>query len=96
MHAQSLSHVRLFGTQQTVAYQAPLSMESPRQEYWSRLPFPPPGNLPNLGINLESPVSSALQAGSLLLSHWEAKRDKISFLNIWDFVESVNTSRFSF
>ena len=45
------------------ALQAPLSMEFSRQEYWSELPFPPPGGLPNLGIKLWSP---ALQADSLL------------------------------
>ena len=40
--------------------QASLSMEFPRQEYWSGLPFPPPGDLLNPGIELESPVSPAL------------------------------------
>ena len=40
----------------TVAHQAPLSMGFPRQEYWSRLPFPPPGDLPNPGIELASPA----------------------------------------
>ena len=44
------------------SHQAPLSMESSRQEYWSRLPFPPPGHLPNPDIELGSP---ALQADSL-------------------------------
>ena len=47
-----LSCVRLFATPWTVACQAPLSMEIPRQEYWSRLPFPPPGDLPDPGIDL--------------------------------------------
>ena len=47
----------------TIACQAPLSMEFSRQEYWSGLPFPSPGDLPNPGIKLESP---ALQADSLL------------------------------
>ena len=42
-----LSHVRLFTTPWTVAHQDPLSMGFPRQEYWSGLPFPCPGNLPN-------------------------------------------------
>ena len=46
----------------TIAYQAPLSMGFSRQEYWHRLPGPPPGNLPNPGIKLRSP---ALQADSL-------------------------------
>ena len=49
----------------TVAQQAPLSMGFSRQEYWRRLPFPPPGDLPDIGIKLASPVSSALQADSL-------------------------------
>ena len=41
------SHVRLFVTLWTVACQAPLSMGFSRQEYWSGLPFPPPGHLPD-------------------------------------------------
>ena len=47
---KSLSHVRLFATPWTVAYQAPQSMEFSRQEYWSGLPFPSPGDLPDPGI----------------------------------------------
>ena len=43
-----------------VALQAPLSMGFPRQEYWNGLPFPPPGDLPNLGIK---PMSPALADG---------------------------------
>ena len=46
----------------TVAHQAPLSMGFSRQEYWSGLPVPSPGDLPNPGIEPRSP---ALQAGSL-------------------------------
>ena len=46
----------------TIAYQAPLSMGFSRQEYWSELPFPSPGNLPDPGIK---PGSPALQADSL-------------------------------
>ena len=45
-----LSHVQLFVTPWTVACQAPLSMEFSKQEYWSGLPFPTPGDLPNPGI----------------------------------------------
>ena len=44
----------------------------PRQEYWSGLPYSPPGNLPNLRIEPASPVSPALKADSSLLSHREA------------------------
>ena len=51
------SHVRPFASLQTVAHQSPLSMEFSRQEYWSGLPFPPPGDLPDPGIE---PASSAL------------------------------------
>ena len=55
----------------TTARQAPLSMGFPRQEYWSGLPFPSPGNLPDPGIQ---PVSPALQADSLPLSHWGSQK----------------------
>ena len=44
----------------TVACQASLSVGFPRQEYWSGLPFPPPGNLPDPGVEPASPASSAL------------------------------------
>ena len=47
-------------TQWDVALQAPLSMRFPRQEYWSRLSFPSPGDLPDSGIEPVSPESSAL------------------------------------
>ena len=58
--AQSLSCVHLFVTPWTVAHQAPLSMGFSRQEYWSRLPFLPPGDLPNPGMEPESSASPAL------------------------------------
>ena len=51
-----LSPVRLFATPWTVDYQASLSMEFSRQEYWSGLPFPSPGDLPNPGIEPGSPT----------------------------------------
>ena len=51
----SLSRVQLFATLWTVAYQAPQSMAFSRQEYWSGLPFPSPGDLPNPGIEPRSP-----------------------------------------
>ena len=56
----------------TVACQAPLSTGCSRQEYWSGLPCPPPGDLPDPGMepeSLMSPVVPTLQAGSLLMSH---------------------------
>ena len=61
-----LSHVWFFATLWTVAHQAPLSMGISRQQYWSGLPFPPPGDLPHPVIE---PVSPALQADTLLLRH---------------------------
>ena len=57
------SPVRLLVTLWTVACQAPLSMGFSKQEYWSGLPFPSPGDLPDPGIE---PGSPALQADSLL------------------------------
>ena len=60
-----LSHVRLFATPWTVPRQAPLSMGFSRQEYWSGLPFPSPGDLPDPGIKPVSLVSPAL-AGRFL------------------------------
>ena len=53
---QSLSHVRLFATPWAVAHQTPPSMGFSRQEYWSGLPFPSPGDLPNLGVKSLSPA----------------------------------------
>ena len=52
-----------FATLWTVARQAPLSMRFPRQEHWSGLPFPPPGDLPYPGIKLVSPASPTLAGG---------------------------------
>ena len=59
---KSLSHVRLFATPWTVTHQAPPSMGFSRQEYWSGLPFPSPGDLPDPGIK---PGSPTLQADTL-------------------------------
>ena len=60
---KSLSRVRLFVTPWTVACQASLSVEFPRQGHWSELPFPTPGDLPDPGIE------SRQQADSLPLSY---------------------------
>ena len=59
MKMKSLSRVRLFATPWTVAYQASLFMGFSRQEYWSGLPFPSSGDLPDLGIEPGSPVLEA-------------------------------------
>ena len=53
---KSLSRVRLFATPWTVAYQASPSMGFSRQEYWSGVPFPSPGDLPDPGIEPGSPA----------------------------------------
>ena len=62
--AESLSRVCLFATPWTVAHQAPLSMGISRQEYWSGLQCPPPGDLPNPGTEHTSPAAPALEADS--------------------------------
>ena len=59
---KSLSRVRLFATPWTAAHQDPLPMGFSRQEYWSGLPFPSPGDLPDPGIKPRSPT---LQADAL-------------------------------
>ena len=66
MHACMLgrfSHVQLFATSWTVAHQAPLSFGFSRQEYWSGLPFPSPGDLPYPGTEPGSPTFPALADG---------------------------------
>ena len=67
------SRIQLFATPWTLARQPPLSMEFSRQEYWSGLPCPPPGNLPNPGIKSMSLASPALAGGFFTTSAtWEA------------------------
>ena len=91
-----LSCIQLFVTSWTIARQAPLSMGFPRQEYWSGLPVPAPGDLPNPGIqpaSLESPAlaeglfttlylftTSHLGSGSLLLRIAPGTRDQVSLM----------------
>ena len=66
------SHVQLFATLWTVACQAPLSMGFFRQEHWSELPFPPPGDLPDPGVQPTSLMSPALAGGFFASSAtWE-------------------------
>ena len=59
MKVKSLSRVQLFVTPWTIAYQAPPSMGFSRQEHWSGLPFPSPGDLPDPGMEPGSPVFQA-------------------------------------
>ena len=73
------SRVQLFVTPWTVARQAPLSMGFPRQEYWSGLLFPPPGDLPDPGIEPSSLMSPALAGRFFTTSAtWEALRATIN------------------
>ena len=65
--AQLLSCVQLFATPWTIGHQVPLSMGFFRQAYWSGLPFPPPGDLPDPGIEPASPAFPASRADSFWL-----------------------------
>ena len=73
---KSLSRVQLFVTPWTVAYQVPLSMWFPRQEYWSGLPFSLPGDLPDPELN------SDLLHCRQTLYHWAAREAQISCLKL--------------
>ena len=75
---QLLSHLGLFATPCAVAHQAPLSMEFSRQEYWSGLPFPFPGDLPTQGSNLGLPRCKQIHYH---LSHREALKSKQKLIN---------------
>ena len=71
------SHVQPFVTPWTVAHQASLFMEFSRQEYWSGLPLPPPGDLPNPETERTSLKSPALAGGFITTSTtWEGIIDK--------------------
>ena len=71
----NFSYVLLLVTLWTVSPQAPLSMGFSRQEYWSGLPFPPPGDLPDLGVKSASLKSPALAGGFFTTStNWEAPK----------------------
>ena len=81
---KSLSHVQLFATPWTIAWQAPLSMGFSRQEYWSGLPFPSPGDLPKPGIEPGSPAlwADALSSeppGKPLHFSWEKNNKSPSY-----------------
>ena len=84
-----LSHVNcvwLFVTQWTVAHRAPLSVGFSRQEYWSGLPCPPPGDLPDSGIELVSLMSPSLAGGFFTTSDtwvWEVFWGQSCLLRTW-------------
>ena len=76
------SLVQLFAIPWTIAHQAPLSMGFPRQEYWSRLPFPPSGDLPDPGIEPMSCKSPELAGRFFSTSvtweaHWALRQPQI-------------------
>ena len=75
--AQSPSHVCLFAIPWTVAHQFPLSM----QQYWSRLPFPPPGDLPDQAIKPVSPVSPVLADRFFTTEPFEKFKRKYTQIN---------------
>ena len=81
------SRVLLFVTPGTVACQALLPMGFSRQEYWSGLPYPSPGDLPN---PRNEPVPPALQADSLTQSHWGSLLWTWLFFKNLRFVSSIN------
>ena len=83
-----LSHVQLFATQWTVAHQAPLSMEFSRQEYWSGLPFPTPGDLPEPGIKTASLASPALTGR--FFTTMPPGKPKLTVLQFGGFWERIN------
>ena len=78
---KSLSHVRLSAIPWTVAYRVPLSMGFSRQEHWSGLPFPSPGDLSNPGIEPRSPTLWADALPSKPPEKPEAIAGPVDFLN---------------
>ena len=86
----------LFATPWTAARQAPLSMGFSRQDYWSGLPFPSPGDLPNPGITPPSPASPAL-AGRFSTTELPGKPQNCKIINLccvkslslWKFVRAA-------
>ena len=88
---ESESCFHLFATPQTVAHQAPLSMGFSRQEYWSGLPFPSPGDLPDSGIKPRSPALQADFELPVSKSYFETfhpfpKQAPLTQLLLWDWL----------
>ena len=77
---QLISQVLLFTIPWTITCQAPLSMGFPIQEYWSGQPCPPPGDLPNPGIEPVSPMSPDRKKDSSPLSHLESLQNDCAVL----------------
>ena len=92
LYAQLLCGLWLIATPWTVAHQAPLSMGFSRQEYWSGVPFPPPGHLPNPGIEPSFPESPAL-AGRFFTTESPRHMVRWFLVHVWshhtDFSERI-------
>ena len=86
---KSLSRVRLLATPWTAAHQAPPSMGFTRQEYWSGLPFPFPGNLPDSGIEPMFLASPALAGGFFTTCTWE-NQDNKKYVDIYIYTPHNN------
>ena len=85
VHAQSLSHVWLSATLWTVAHQAPQSMGFPRQEYWSGLPFPPPGD-----FSQPRDRTHGSCIGRQILYHWVTWEAPTPCLHSWNSLTKGN------
>ena len=85
--AKSPSCDRLIATPWTVAHQAPLSINIPKEESWIGLPFPSPGDLPNPGIKSASPASPALAGGFFTTETpvWKARDGKNRKRREWSY-----------
>ena len=87
LSAKLLQSVPLFATPGTVAGQAPLPVGFSRQEYWSGLPFPSPGHLPNPGIEPMSLLSPALADG-LFTTSATGEREEKHFLYLFPLIRA--------
>ena len=85
-----LSRVWLFATPWTIACQVPLFMEFSRQVYWSKLPFPSPGDVPDPGIKPVSPAYPALTADSLPLGQMGSQISSLcSLFCSWELISYI-------
>ena len=92
---QSLSHIWFFVTPWTVAYQSPLSEEFSWQEYWSRLPCPPPEDLPDPGIEPASLLSLVL-AGGFFTTEPSGKPHGMKFTKFWNYQKKISVFCFNY
>ena len=83
---------RLFATAWTVGRQAPLSVEFSRQEYWSGLPFPNPGDRPNPGIKIVLPASASL-AGRFFTTSTTWEPPTVKIFTIKEFIDKTMKQR---